>query len=214
MKIGALKKLSLIDYPWKISAVIFTQGCNFRCGFCHNPQLVLPDFFEDTIPEETVFEFLSRRQNKIEGVVITGGEPTLHNDLPDFIKKIKEFDYPVKLDTNGSNPGMLKSLLDENILDFIAMDIKTSFDKYSQLCCAEVNTTAMSESINLIKNSSIENQFRITLLKGIHDSRQINNIEDTFGIKLHLQYFKNSSALLSNKYNESHVFQENEFLND
>jgi pyruvate formate lyase activating enzyme len=214
MKIGAFQKLSLIDYPWKISAVIFTQGCNFRCGFCHNPQLVLPELFEEQISEETVLEFLSKRKNKIEGVVITGGEPTLHNDLPDFIKKIKEFDYPVKLDTNGSNPKMLKSLIDENILDFIAMDIKTSFEKYSQLCCVDVNEQNISDSINIIKKAPVQNQFRITLLKGIHDSSQINNIEDTFGIKLHLQYFKNSSALLSNKYNESHVFQENEFLND
>jgi len=214
MKIGALKKLSLIDYPWKLSAVIFTQGCNFRCGFCHNPQLVLPDFFEETIPEKTIFDYLSKRINRIEGVVISGGEPTLHHDLPEFIKKIKGLNYPVKLDTNGSNPKMLKMLIDENILDFIAMDIKASFDMYSQLCSVDINTDIISESISLIKNSSVENQFRITLLKGVHDSRQINDIENTFGIKLHLQYFKNSSSLLSNKFNESHVFQEDEFLND
>jgi len=214
MKIGALKKLSLIDYPRKVSAVIFTQGCNFRCGFCHNPQLVLPEFFEETIPEKTIFDYLSKRINRIEGVVISGGEPTLHHDLPDFIKKIKGLNYPVKLDTNGSNPKMLKMLIEENVLDFIAMDIKTSFDKYSQLCCTEINTAAISESINLIKNSSVENQFRITLLKGVHNLDQINTIENTFGIKLRLQYFKYSIPLLGKEFNENHEFTEDEFLNN
>jgi pyruvate formate lyase activating enzyme len=214
MKIGALQKLSLIDYPEKISTVIFTQGCNFRCGFCHNPQLVLPELFSKSISEETIFDFLQRRKNRIEGVVISGGEPTVHKDLPDFIKKIKVLNYSVKLDTNGSNPLMLKFLLQENLLNFVAMDIKTTLDSYSHLCDVEVNTNDISESVELIKKSSVKNQFRITLLKGVHNFNQIKELESTFGIKLHLQYFKCSSALLNKKYDANYVFTQKEFMND
>jgi len=207
MKIGGIQKFSLIDYPGKISCVVFTQGCNFRCGYCHNPQLVLPEFFENTIDEKIVFEYLLNRKNKIEGVVITGGEPTIHNDLPGFIKKIKMLGFNVKLDTNGGNPKMLKILFEEKLLDFVAMDVKTELENYSKLCGVNINSKAISESISLIKNSSVERQFRITLLKGIHDVDQITKIENTFGIKLHLQYFHFTTALLSKKYNQSNSYQ-------
>lgn len=205
MKIAALQKISLIDYPGKISTVIFTQGCNFRCGYCHNPQLVLPRLFGETIDEKIILEYLSKRKGKIEGVVITGGEPTIHKDLPDLIRKIKMQGFPIKLDTNGSNPEMLKILFDEKLIDFVAMDVKTTFDKYSQLCGVNVDTRNITESINLIKNSSASKQFRITLLKGIHDINQIAQLENTLGIKLSLQEFRYIPPLLSDNFNQSHV---------
>ena len=113
MKIGAVQRHSLIDFPGKIAAVIFLQGCNWRCPFCHNPSLVLPEQFEKPILEESVFRFLKKRREKLDGVVISGGEPTIHKDLPVFIRKIKELGFSVKLDTNGSDPEMLRDLIDQ-----------------------------------------------------------------------------------------------------
>jgi len=207
MKIGAFQKLSLIDYPGKISCVVFTQGCNFRCGYCHNPQLVLPELFENIIDENIIFGYLAKQKEKIEGVVITGGEPTIHKKLPEFISKIKTRGFLVKLDTNGSNPIMLKILFEEKLLDFVAIDIKTELDNYAEMCGVNINPDIISESINLIKESSVERQFRITLLKGIHNTAQIARIENAFGIELHLQYFRFTTALLSKKYNQSNSYQ-------
>jgi pyruvate formate lyase activating enzyme len=207
MKIGAFQKLSLIDYPSRISCVVFTQGCNFRCGYCHNPRLVLPELFENTIDEKIIFEYLSNRKTQIEGVVITGGEPTIHKDLPYFIRKIKTLGFLVKLDTNGSNPKMLETLFEEKLLDFVAMDIKTELGNYAEICGMNIDPGIISESINLIKNFSKEKQFRITLLKGIHSAAQIASIENTFEIKLYLQHFRFTPTLLSNKYNQSNSYQ-------
>ncbi|HZJ73928.1 MAG TPA: anaerobic ribonucleoside-triphosphate reductase activating protein, partial [Perlabentimonas sp.] len=128
MRIGGFVKQSFIDWEGKITSVIFTKGCNFRCGFCHNPSLVLPKLIEQTpdIEVAAITEHLRKRKQWLDGVVITGGEPTLHNDLSTFIKTIKELGYPVKLDTNGSNPTLLKKLIADNSVDYVAMDIKTT----------------------------------------------------------------------------------------
>lgn len=210
MKIAGLQKLSLIDYPGKISSVIFTQGCNFRCGYCHNPQLVLPELFQATIPKEKIFDFLKTRIGKIEGVVITGGEPTIHTDLIDFIKEIKTLGFLVKLDTNGSNPKMLKEIIDKNLIDFIAMDVKTTFDKYDDLCGVKINTGNILESIELIKNFVTGKQFRITLLKGVHNFSEVSELERSLGIQLSLQSFKYSPLLLSNNLDCSFEFPEHD----
>jgi anaerobic ribonucleoside-triphosphate reductase activating protein len=165
MLIGGFQKFSLIDYPAKISAVIFTQGCNFRCPYCHNPELVYPQSFQEHIPENSVFDFLSQRQGKLDAVTITGGEPTLHNDLPDFIARIKEMGFLIKLDTNGSNPVMVKQLIDSNAIDYLAMDIKAPFSKYHQIVRAEIDISSIKQTISLIRNSSLDYEFRTTLVE-------------------------------------------------
>lgn len=187
--IGGLQKSSLIDYPGKISAVIFTQGCNFRCPYCHNPELVekkqetgnrnegvrergkegklgLPSL----LPSFLLLEFLNSRKGKLDGVVITGGEPTLHPDLPEFIKQIKELGFAVKLDTNGTNPEMLKQLIDEKLIDYVAMDIKAPIDKYSEIVCAKVDTGKILKSIEILKTGNIAYEFRTTVVKSQKNS--------------------------------------------
>lgn len=160
--IGGLQKSSLIDYPGKITAVIFTQGCNFRCPYCHNPELIGKRKEERG---KRILEFLQTRVGKLDGVVITGGEPTLHADLPEFIKQIKDMGFAVKLDTNGTNPEMLQQLIDEKLIDYIAMDIKAPLDKYSEIVCTKVDTDKILKSIGILKNSNIKYEFRTTVVK-------------------------------------------------
>ncbi|WP_413854089.1 anaerobic ribonucleoside-triphosphate reductase activating protein [Candidatus Ruminimicrobium bovinum] len=162
MKIGGLQKFSFIDFPNKTSAIVFTQGCNFRCSYCHNPELVYPNMYRESIQEEQVFAFLESRKNQLDAVVITGGEPTLQPDLINFIKKVKSMGFLGKLDTNGSNPQILEQIINQKLVDFIAMDIKATFDKYNLVCCVAVDTFSIKQSINLIKNSGISFLFRTT----------------------------------------------------
>ena len=157
--------MSLLNYPDRVAATIFTNGCNFRCPYCQNAELVLDVDGNQLIPEEEVLTYLRDRKKLLDGVCITGGEPTIQPDLIEFIKKVKEIGLLVKLDTNGSNPKVIKELLDNNLIDYIAMDIKSVFSKYSIITCRNVNTDRLRESINLIKNSKIEYEFRTTVIK-------------------------------------------------
>lgn len=168
MRIGGLIKFSLVDYPGRTAAIVFTQGCNFRCPFCHNPELVIPECFSSPLPEEDFFSFLYRRKGLLEGVVVSGGEPTIHQDLPEFLKKIKEMDYLVKLDTNGSQPGMLKECLALKLLDYIAMDIKAPLEKYKYVSGIECDIDKIQESIELIRDSNVAHEFRTTVVKRFH----------------------------------------------
>lgn len=165
MKIGGVQKLSLIDFPGKTCAALFTVGCNMRCGYCHNPELVLPEQHADSIPVEDILLFLESRIGKLDGVAISGGEPTIHEGLPDFIKAVKEMGFAVKLDSNGTNPGMLRELYDEGLLDFVAMDIKGPLKTYQQIAAYPVDLNAIQESIELIKNSGVDYEFRTTVVK-------------------------------------------------
>jgi len=165
MKIGGIQKLSLVDYPDKTCAALFTIGCNMRCGYCHNPELVLPERYADTIPEEDILAFLATRVGKLEGVTISGGEPTMHDDLPDFIKRVKALGFLIKLDSNGTNPDMLRHLFTENLIDYIAMDIKGALRNYQEIVARPVDLDAIVESIALIKSSGIANEFRTTVVK-------------------------------------------------
>lgn len=174
MKIGGLQKLSLIDYPGKPAAVIFTQGCNMQCPYCHNPQLVYPDLFEESFAEEKLFEFLKKRQGVLKGAVITGGEPSVHADLPDFAGKIKALGYSVKLDTNGANPQMLKFLINEKVIDFIAMDIKAPLQKYGIFYKGDLKN--IEESVSVIKTSQLPHLFRTTFDTDILDEKDIADI--------------------------------------
>lgn len=168
MLIGGLEKLSLIDYPDHLSAIVFTQGCNFRCQFCYNPMLVLPNSKnrlqkDHLIPEKDLFAFLRSRVEKLDGVVITGGEPTLHADLPDFIQKIRALGYKIKLDTNGTNPDLLKKLIDDQLLDYIAMDFKAPREKYEEVVGVPVDFSKVAKSVKIIKASKLPHEFRTTV---------------------------------------------------
>ena len=167
--IKGLEKTSIIDYPPYVCCVIFLYGCNFRCGFCHNPELVVGS--RVSVPDITaieIFRFLRQRKKWLDAVCITGGEPTLHSDLPEFIRQIKLLGYKVKLDSNGTNPEMLESIFSQNIIDFIAMDIKTKIDDYSLVTNSCVDVEKIKKSVQLIQQSKIDYEFRTTVVPGIH----------------------------------------------
>jgi pyruvate formate lyase activating enzyme len=173
MEIAGLVKTSLIDFPGKITTVIFTQGCNFRCGFCHNPDLV--PIKKGKISEGEVLTFLSGRRNKIEGVVITGGEPVIQKDLVSFLEKIKKMGFLIKLDTNGSKVKTLKELIDKKLVDYVAMDVKGPLEKYPEIAKC-LNTKSVQESIKLLKKSKIDHEFRTTVLPCLHQMDDFNKI--------------------------------------
>lgn len=177
MKICGLQKLTLIDYPKKVACTVFTCGCNFRCPFCHNADLVLrPDSVED-LTEEYFFDFLKKRQNILEGVCITGGEPLLQPDLEEFILKIKNLGFSIKLDTNGSRFERLKRILDSNLIDYVAMDIKNSPEKYPVTAgIKNLDITDIKKSAGLLMNSNIDYEFRTTVVKELHESDDFEKI--------------------------------------
>ncbi|MCK4851755.1 MAG: anaerobic ribonucleoside-triphosphate reductase activating protein, partial [Candidatus Omnitrophica bacterium] len=172
MIIAGFQKLSLVDFPGYLCSVVFVQGCNFRCSYCQNPSLV--GFEKQTdLSEKEVFDFLSGRKAMIEGVVITGGEPTVYDDLPGFIKKLKEQGFRVKLDTNGSNPVQMEGLLSDKCLDYVALDIKTSFPKYSLVTDISAIVGSVSQSIRSIMESPVPYEFRTTCVPGIVEEEDI-----------------------------------------
>lgn len=194
--IGGLQKSSLIDYPEKISAIIFTQGCNFRCPYCHNPELIKRSKEVD-YQASTILEFLSSRKGKLDGVVITGGEPTLQKDLPEFIRQIKELGFLVKLDTNGTNPEMLKKLLDEKLIDYVAMDIKAPIEKYEDIVCTKVDVQNILKSIEMLKKSKVDYEFRTTVVKSQLSPTDFNRIGELIDgcEKYYLQKFVPTKTL-------------------
>lgn len=174
MKIGGLTKLTLLDYPGKLACIIFINGCNFRCPFCHNSPLIKDN--EDEITEEYVLEYLKKRKKVLDGVSISGGEPLLHNEIKDLIIKVRDIGYSIKVDTNGSNPKLLNELLKENLVDYVAMDIKNEFSKYDLTSGVKVNIDNIKESIKLLENSDIDYEFRTTLTKELHNIDDIESI--------------------------------------
>lgn len=183
MKIGAVQKFTMIDYEGKLAATIFTQGCNFRCPYCHNPELVKPEKYQPTIPVEDVLNFLKKRSGKLDAVVITGGEPTLHLDLHLFIKQIKELGFLVKLDTNGTNPEILEHLIEAELVDYLAMDIKAPLRKYAEVAGTAVDLVKIKRSIDLIKDSGIEYEFRSTLVEDLLTEEEVLDIGELLGRK-------------------------------
>ncbi|MGC8880719.1 MAG: anaerobic ribonucleoside-triphosphate reductase activating protein [Minisyncoccia bacterium] len=165
MLFGGLQRITLVDYPKKIAATVFTIGCNFYCPFCHNPELVDQNLIKNQpkISEQKVLDFLKERKDFLQGLCITGGEPTLQKDLKNFIKKVKKFGYLVKLDTNGSNPIVLKELITEKLVDYVAMDIKAPLKKYHLYTKGIDFTPAIKKSIKILMNSKIDYEFRTTL---------------------------------------------------
>jgi pyruvate formate lyase activating enzyme len=188
MRIGGFIKQSLVDYPGKIAAVVFTQGCNFRCGYCHNPQLVLPKLFQENpqLLPLNILSYLEKRKKWLDGVVITGGEPTIHKDLPLFLKEIKTLGFAVKLDTNGTNPLLLEQIIKNKLVDYIAMDIKILPEKelYGKIIgipnVDEIQVNILT-SILLLKNTAIDVEFRTTSIPGTHDDAILQLIHQFVG---------------------------------
>ncbi len=212
MIVGGFQKTSLIDYPSKIAAVVFTQGCNFRCGYCHNPELIeLKSNLQ--IDESFIFDYLKKRKGLIDAVVITGGEPCIQGDLAEFIRQVKNLDYLVKLDTNGSFPFMLERLFAENLIDYVAMDIKAPLFKYREITNAGINLEYINKSIDLIKKYAPDYEFRTTVVKLQLSFEDINEIAKLLkgAKKYYLQSFVSSKILDNSLKNEISYTQE-EFL--
>ena len=211
--IGGIRKTSLLDYPDKISAIVFTQGCNFNCGYCHNPQLLNSKSEKDIYNVDVFFDFLRKRIGKLDGVVITGGEATLQPDLKSFIKEIKSMKFLVKLDTNGYKPEVIEDLLSENLVDYIAMDVKGPLYKYSSITKKEIDTNKIKDSINLILNSKIDYEFRTTLLPiliSIQDFYEIGKLISS-AKKYYLQRFIVQSEINDKSLTNEQNYTDKEF---
>lgn len=199
MLINGLVKTSLVDYPGHVAATLFTSGCNMHCPFCHNKDLVIKSEGLESYTESEIINFLEKRKTKLEGVCITGGEPTLQTDLIFFIEKIKHLGYKIKLDTNGLNPHIIKQLLENKFIDYIAMDIKNSPSKYSLTTgLPDINLDKIEKSINIIKSSQIKYEFRTTVIKEHHNQKDFEEIADWLSgsLKYVLQPYKNSDNQL------------------
>jgi pyruvate formate lyase activating enzyme len=212
LKISGLERSSLLDYPEKVSAVIFTHGCNLRCPYCHNPELVTGSFCKKTeITQKYLFKFLEKRKGKLDGVVITGGEPLVHDDLKDLIVKIKGMDYLVKLDTNGTYPRKLRQILKDGLVDYLAMDVKFPKSDYIKTSTRKSMSEKIMESIQIIMNSGIEYEFRTTYVKKFHDLESVKEIGKMIqgAEKYYIQNFR-AGKTLDPLLSEDNTFSEEE----
>jgi len=231
MNIGGLQKFSLLDYPGYLAAIVFTQGCNFRCPFCYNPMLVRPlkaDKLKDNnsshqgksekdysytrlqryaqycgqVSEDDLFLFLKARQGKLDGIVITGGEPTIQADLVKFCERVKSFSFLIKLDTNGTNPEMLKELINKKLIDYIAMDIKAPENKYKKVSGVTINFKNIKKSVKIIIESKLPYEFRTTVTPGLLDKDDIAQIGELIkdAKSWYLQKFRGGKDLVDKKY--------------
>ena len=211
MLIGGFQKFSLIDYPGKICAIIFTQGCNFRCPYCYNIDLVIPKHFQKPIPEEEVFAFLEQRKGKLDAVEITGGEPTLQSDLINVIKKIKSMGFLVKLDSNGSNPKILEKIIGLHIVDYFAMDIKNSLEHYEKSVGVSIDTEKIRKSIRLIMNSGADYEFRTTMVRSLIKKEDVVKIGKLIkGAKLYALQSFNPLKTLQGNFTDNDKYSEEE----
>lgn len=197
MIIGGYQKLTLIDYPGKLATTVFTVGCSFRCPFCHNPELVDLKLLHNEKSEKEFFDFLKKRKGKLEAVCVTGGEPSIQPDIIDFIKKVKRRGFLVKFDTNGSRPDVLKKLIDARLIDYIAMDIKNSLKKYAKTAGAKIDQERIKLSVELIWNSGIDYEFRTTVVPGLHEEKDFDDIANwlTGSKKYYLQVYRDMVIL-------------------
>ena len=198
MRIGGFNKLTTQDFPENLACIIFTSGCNFDCPYCYNRDLVESKAAE--IKEEEIFDYLNQRKNMLDGVVISGGEPTIWNDLIPFMKRIKEYGFNIKLDTNGYRPEVLREIIDNNLVDYIAMDIKAVFNDYYKIIHKRINTDKLIESINLIKKSKVKHEFRTTIIKGMHTTKDLDTIVKLVGDSpYYLQNFRMEDPVINKK---------------
>ena len=200
MRIAGLQKLTLLDFPGKVACTVFTAGCNFRCPFCQNASLVLPERFGQPIAEKELLSFLRKRQGVLDGVAITGGEPMLHADLPDLLRRIRELGFLVKLDTNGSFPDRLSAVIDEKLVDYVAMDIKNAPDLYAATVGLKaLDLSAIDRSRALLMEAKVAYEFRTTVVKGLHTKESL--LEAARWIEgahaWYLQQYRSSGEILS-----------------
>ena len=203
MEISGFQKLTLVDFPGHTACIIFTQGCNFKCPFCHNSGLIQGANNSNKIDEQVLFDYLDNRMGLIDGVCVSGGEPLLQKDIELFIRKIKEKGYKVKLDTNGSKPKILKKLIDCNLIDYVAMDVKNTFSKYDVTSGAKVSLDDIKESINILKSSNIDYEFRTTIVKELHSFENIEEILNYLGpsVKFYIQNYRDCDTVLQKGLN-------------
>jgi len=221
MIISGIQRLSLIDYPGKLAATIFTRGCGLKCGYCHNPELVLPELYQAPISEDYVIDFLRSRKSSLEGVVVTGGEPALQKDLFGFLRIIKDMGYLVKLDSSGVFPDILDRTVSSKLVDYIAMDIKAPFEKYCSVTGVKPNIDKIKRSIGIIKNSGIDYEFRTTVVRSQLSPEDIISIAISIkGARRYmLQRFVGSKTLdprfaMEGTYDESELQRIKESISD
>ena len=219
MRLGGLQKMTLLDFPGRVACTVFTQGCNFRCPFCHNSALVgaihespVGDAAEDggraalapaEFPQEEFFRFLEKRRGLLDGVAITGGEPLLHADAADFIRRIRSLGYAVKLDTNGAFPERLRAIIDEGLVDYVAVDIKNSPEKYAMTAGAEGFLPQVEETVRLLKENRVNYEFRTTLVDELHEVSDFEQIGRWIegAPRYFIQQFVDSGAILGGTFN-------------
>ncbi|MFH2027703.1 MAG: anaerobic ribonucleoside-triphosphate reductase activating protein [Nanoarchaeota archaeon] len=194
-QVKGLQKTSLVDFPPYVSCTLFVSRCNFRCGFCHNADLVMDSL--DDIPEDEIFAFLEKRKKVLDGVCISGGEPLLNEDIINLIKNIKKLDYKVKVDTNGTNPDLLKKLIDSKLVDYIAMDIKSSLDSYDKAAGVKVDKSKIKASVNILMEDNVDYEFRMTTVPNLHSSEEYSKIGNWLkgAKKFIIQQFRNDKCL-------------------
>ncbi len=205
MEFAGLQKISLVDYEGKVACTLFTAGCNFRCPFCHNSDLVIYAKNVNYIPFDEILDYLNKRKGMLDAVVITGGEPTLMPDLKEKLYEIKKLGYRIKLDTNGTNPDIVKELVDLKLIDYVAMDIKNSYEGYSKTIGLEsYDSNKILESINYLLSGEVDYEFRTTLVREFHTDEDIKNIAKMIqGAKrYYLQEFKNSGHCIDSSLHE------------
>lgn len=216
MIIKGLQKLTLLDFPGRIACTVFTYGCNFRCPFCHNASLVVADRYADgEYTEEEIFDFLEKRRGRLQGVCVSGGEPTLMPDLADFIRRIKSMGYAVKLDTNGYRPEVLKALIDEGLIDYVAMDIKSSREDYGRaIGLADADVSRVERSLNILKEGSVPYELRTTVVKELHTASELEDIGRWLAgeKKYFLQSFIDSGDVIGEGYSAYSPEQMRELL--
>lgn len=203
MNIQGILKMTLLDFPGKVACTIFTGGCNFRCPFCHNAPLVLPELFDEPLNIDEIFSFLEKRRGLLDGVCLSGGEPLMQPDTKNFLKKVKDMGYLVKLDTNGFYPDKLKEIVSSGIVDYVAMDIKNSEEKYAETCGLEkINFSYVKESIDFLISGYVDYEFRTTTVKGLHDEQSFKGIAQliTGADNYFIQSFTPSDNMLSNDF--------------
>lgn len=202
MIIAGLQKMTITDFPENVACILFLKGCNFRCPYCHNSELIDYKIDDNYILKEEVFDFLKKRQGILDGVVISGGEPTVNKDLPKLIKEIRDLGFKIKLDTNGTNPQMLKELLEDGLIDYVAMDIKNVQTKYLETAgLSEKNVQILEnvqKSIDILKKSNVDHEFRTTIMKNYHNIEDLEEINKLIGKdeKYFIQNFEDSEYVL------------------
>lgn len=210
MKIGGFEKSTLIDYPDKIACMIYTIGCNFHCPYCHNPELV--NETAEEISLDSIMRFLRKRTKLLDGVVITGGEPTMHEDLPKVMYRIKKMGYLIKLDTNGTRPATIRNLIDRKLVDYIAMDIKSPLEKYSNTVARPVFSDTIKQSIKILMSSPIEYEFRTTVVKSLLSPEDMENIgKEIKGAKRYYLQKYNDRKILNPQFKNKVTYTDEEF---